>query len=221
MRFEDIGAAKCHRQRQRTAGQTLGVTSDIGRHVSLFAGEARSRAAPACHHFVGDQQNAMNFAYPFHLGEHPSRIDQHAAGAEDQRLNDQRRNRCITTSRRYRIQCRLLAAGRGKGNPLNIEQQRGVGCIEDTSFADRHAADRIAVIGAFQRQDATAPLAAVPPEAERHFQRDFDRGRAAIGEKDVFEPRRRHRDELPRELFSRVVGEAGKDDLIETIGLIS
>ena len=53
----------------------------------------RSGAAPPRHHFVGDKQNTVGVADPLHLREHPGRIDQHAAGAEDQRLDDQRRDR--------------------------------------------------------------------------------------------------------------------------------
>jgi hypothetical protein len=53
------------------------------------------------------------------------------------------------------------------------------------------------------------------PEAERHFQRDLDRGRSAVGEEYMFERGRRDRDEPLRELFGRRMREAGEDDLVE------
>src|SRR5260221_11001361 len=75
------------------------------------------------------------------------------------------------------------------------------------------------MIGAFQSQDTAAGLAAMSPEAQRHFQRDFNRRRSAIGKKDVFERRRRDRNEMPRQLFRRLVRKAGEDHLVEAIHL--
>ena len=50
----------------------------------------------------------------------------------------------------------LLAAGRRERNALDVEQQRLVGRVEHAARADRHAADRVAVIAVLERDDAAA-----------------------------------------------------------------
>jgi hypothetical protein len=147
-------------------------------------------------------------------------IDQHAAGAEDERLDDQRGDAAGAARRFEGIQRRFLAAGGRKGQPRDVEQQGIVGRVEDAAFAHRHSADGVAVIGALERKYAGALFGAMTPEAERHFQRDLHRGRSAIREKYVFEPRRRQRHQAPRELLRGLVREAGENHLIEAVGLV-
>src|SRR5258708_4155377 len=60
----------------------------------------------------------------------------------------------------------------------------------------------------------------MPPEAQRHFQSNFDRRRPAIRKKDVFKLRRRDRNEMPRKLFRRLVRKASEDHLVEAIHLV-
>ncbi len=75
------------------------------------------------------------------------------------------------------------------------------------------------MISAFQSENAAAFLAVVPPETKRHFQRDFNRRRSTVGEENIFQLWRRHRHEPPGELLRGLVGKAGKNNLIQSIGL--
>ena len=77
------------------------------------------------------------------------------------------------------------------------------------------------MIAVLQRDDARARFAAIAPEAQRHLDRHFDAGRAAVGIEHIVETRRRQRDEAPRQRFGRLMGEAGEDDLIESLRLIA
>ena len=113
----------------------------------------------------------------------------------------------------------LSCAGAGKGNVRDLEQHRIVGRIEDAARADRHAADRVAVIAVLEREDAVARLAAIVPVAERHLERDLDRGGAAVGEEDMRKSGRRDRDEAARQLLGGSVREAGENHLVESVGL--
>ena len=86
---EYLVAAERHRKRQRSSGETLGITSDIRQGGGLLAGEHGSRPAPAGHHLVRDEQHAVGRADPPQLCEHRGRVHEHAAGAEHQRLDDE------------------------------------------------------------------------------------------------------------------------------------
>ncbi len=70
-----------------------------------------------------------------------------------------------------------------------------------------------------QRDDAGTRLAAVAEIAERHLQRDLDRGRAAVGKEDVRQARRRDFDQAARDLFRGLMRDAGENHLIEPPGL--
>ena len=114
-----------------------------------------------------------------------------------------------------RVQRRLLAPRFGKRDRADIEQQRRIGLVEHAARADRHRADRVAVIAMLHHQDAVARLAAIGPEAERHLQRDLDAGRSAVREEDMRKRVGHHRDQCARQRLGRLVGPAGEDDLVE------
>src|SRR5579859_690326 len=71
-----------------------------------------------------------------------------------------------------------------------------------------------------RHDNACARLAGVMPVAERHFQRHFHTGRAAVGEEDVVETTRRKFQKQRGNLLGRFVSVAGKDDLVKLFGLI-
>ena len=137
----------------------------------------------------------MSRADALHFAEHGRRIHQHAAGAEHQRLDDEGGRLLLPADGIERVERLLLAAGRRKRNPAHLEKQRTIGIIEHAARADRHRSDRIAVIGMLHHDDAAALGAGVAPESERHFERDLDARRAAVGKEDVLETGRRQGDE--------------------------
>ena len=75
--------------------------------------------------------------------------------------------------------------------------------------ADGDRADRVAVVGVAQRDEAAAlGPAAVAPVLKGHLQRDLRRGRAVVGVEDAAQAGRRDLDEPLRELDRRRVREA-------------
>ena len=119
-----------------------------------------------------------------------------------------------------RVECPLFEPCGRVGNALDVEQQRRIGGIEDAARPRRHRADRIAVIGMFERQDARALLTRVAPIPKRHLQCDLDCRRSAIGKENVLETARCDLQKIARHGFGRIVGEAGKDNLVELISLL-
>ncbi len=220
MRIKDITAAERDRKRHRSSRQTFGITGDVRDHAGLFAGKQAAGSAPSRHDFIGNEKNAVGLANPLHLGKNRRRIDQHPARTQDQRLDDKRRDSAAAASRLQRVKRRVLSSLLRKGDALDVKQQRIIRRIENATLADGHSPDGVAMISAFQRENAAAFFTAVPPETKRHLQCDFDGCRPAVREENILELRRRDRDEPAGKLFRRLVGETGKNNLIETIRLI-
>ena len=213
-----------HRQRHRSAGQAFGQAQDIGHHARLIAGEQRAGATPAGHDFVGDEQHTMRAANRRHLTQNFCRIKQHTPCAEHQRLDDQRGGAGRAAGNFKRGQRGIAVAGgkcAGKRDHADIEQQRRIGRVEQPTRADRHRADRIAVIAVFHHQDAGAPGSGMRMKAERHFQRDFDRGRSAVGKEHPGQVGGHQCAQAFGNGFGGRVSPPGKDDLIQPFGLIA
>src|SRR3546814_9962267 len=70
-----------------------------------------------------------------------------------------------------------------EGDSVDVEQQGLPRAVVDAALADRHRADRVAVIAMLEDEDAAARLADVEPIAERHLERDLDAGRARVRER--------------------------------------
>src|SRR3984957_11739688 len=219
MRVENLGAAERHRKRQRPTGETFRIAGDIGRHVGLLAGEQRPGAAPAGHYLVGYEQNIRRFADPFHLLEHPGRIHQHPARAQDQRLHDKRCWTFMANRGLERIERRLLMASGWKRDGCHVEQQRSIGGVEHAARADRHRPDGVTVIGVLHHDDAASWLAYIVPVTERHFERHFHAGRATVGKENVLKAARRKFQDRRGDFFGRFVRKAGEYDLVELFGL--
>ena len=113
-------------------------------------------------------------------------VHQHAAGAQDQRLDDQRREVVAVAVEQggEGVQRRLLAAGSGERQEIDLEQHRLVGRGEDAARADRHRAEGVAVIAVREGDDAVPWPADVVPVAHRHLQSDLHRGRTGVGEEN-------------------------------------
>ena len=89
MRPIDCIAGSGDSQRDDAAGQALGHAQYIRFDAGLFTGKDGPGASPARHDFVRNEQDIM-FAADFrHLLQHFRTVYFHAAGAEDQRFDDQ------------------------------------------------------------------------------------------------------------------------------------
>ncbi len=136
----------------------------------------------------------------------------------------------LLASRLQRVERLLLRPGRRKGNGADIEQQGRPCSIVHAALADRHRADRVAMIAMFKNEDAMARRGqtvqrAIVPVAERHLQRDFDRSRSAVGIEDMGERVAPFRtggelDQATRNLFSGLMRVTGEDELVELPGLL-
>src|SRR3546814_18373594 len=67
----------------------------------------------------------------------------------------------------------------------HVEQQGLIRAVGDAALADRHRADRVAVIAVLKDEDTVTILADVGESAERHLERDLDAGRTRVGEEDA------------------------------------
>ena len=218
MRLEYRFAAQRHRERHRAAGEAFRQADDIGDHPRLVAGEARAGAAPAGHHLVGDEEDAVRRTNAAHFGEHPRRIDQHAAGAEDQRFDDEGGG-FLQASGFECVERGLFHAVMGEGDGVDVEQQRLPRAVVDAALADRHRADGVAMIAVVEDENAAARLAYVEPVAERHLERDLDAGRARVRKEDAGERGGGDADQFGGEAFGGLVRPAREDELVELFGL--
>ncbi len=78
-------------KRDGAAGEGFAEADDVGSYAGLFAGEHRAGAAEAGEDFVEDQQDVVALAEFFNFRENIGRVEFHAAGALDERLDDDRR----------------------------------------------------------------------------------------------------------------------------------
>ena len=199
-------------------------TKKITRAMELIAAtrvvkaQQRARAAPSGHDLVGDEQRSMRGADRLHLRKHRGRIHQHAPRPQHQRLDDECRRACSAFCLQ-RVKCGLRVLG-GKGHAADIEQHGGIGGIEHAARADRHRADRVAVIGMLHHHHAAARLATMRPVTERHLERDLDRGRPAVGEEHAGERIGQDAAQFMRHVFRGLVRPAGEDHLVEPLRLV-
>ena len=78
------------RHRQVAAGQPLAQAQQVGRDLFVLAGEQLAGPAEAGGHFVGDQQDVVPPRQFPHAAQVAGRVRDHAGGALDQRLDDDR-----------------------------------------------------------------------------------------------------------------------------------
>src|SRR3546814_9401756 len=112
--------------------------------------------------------------------------DLHPAGAENERFDDEGGGFAIRfwggAGGFERGERGLFHAFVREGDGVDVEQQGLPGTVVDAALADRHRADRVAVIAMLEDENAVARLADVEPIAERHLERDLDAGRARVRE---------------------------------------
>ena len=124
------------------------------------------------------------------------RLHADPGGALDQRLDDHRRDLA-----RVQLEHPLELPRVAGRDAVGLEQQRPVGAVEEVDAADRDRAQRVAVVGALEGDEAGPPAAlalALVPVLKRHLERDLDRGRPGLGVEDALEPGRRDLDQARR-----------------------
>src|SRR3546814_15254350 len=73
-----------------------------------------------------------------------------------------------------RVEAGLLLPFVREGDGAHVEQQGLIRAVVDAALADRHRADRVAVIAVLKDEDTVTILADVGESAERHLERDLD-----------------------------------------------
>ena len=138
------------------------------------------------------------------LAHHPQAlggVDVHAAGALQQRLDDDAGQLVGVLVRepleRLRPGGHAVAVGRRAVGEDLLGQHVAEHRVHPADrVAHAHAAERVAVVAAADREHAV-PLGAAGAALvlERHLQRDLDAHRAGVGEEDVLEPVGGHLDQ--------------------------
>ena len=199
----------------------------------VLAREHPAGAAESGEHFVGDEQRPVSIAEPSRARQKLARPDDHAAGRLQHRLDEDGGDAvAVALERRFEAaqavdlaarpletERAAIAVGRiGAGHP---KQQRRERAREDRILADRHRADRVAVIRVVQR-DERAPLGLteVAPVLVRELQRDFDGRRSVVGVEDARQAGRQDLEEALREVDGRRMRAAGEHDVFEPLRLL-
>ena len=227
---KDVVVGDRRRHRQIARGQPLGEADDVRGDTRLLHGEHGAGAAEAGRHLVEDDENAGG----------PGNVDQalekfrtahaHAAGALQQRLDDQSGDilRAVPQAILERgkrtalaILGRLVAVERvGEGQHRNLAHEIAMEREEARAAADRHGAERVAVIAAVEGdEDAAFSLAAIGPILIGHLQGDLDRGGAVIRIEDAREIAGEHSGERARQVDGRAMREAGEHHMLECFRL--
>ena len=155
-------------------------------------------------------------AEPSQLAQIVGRVEPHAAGPLHDGLEDHRRE--LVAMRVEELAqigeiAGLTAFAEAPRGPLREELLRERSREEPVHprhrVADRHRPERVAVIAPAQREHPPSLGASARlPVLERELERDLDRDRPGIREKDALEPARRHFGEALAETDGRLVGQA-------------
>ncbi len=204
-------------QRHVAAGDPLGDAEEVRRHVLLLAGEHRPGAAESGRHLVADQQDPVVVAQFAHHPQVAGRVGDHPGRALNQWLDDHRGD-LISSGR----EDARHVGGVARLGLVGLEQQRPVGRVEEVDATDRDRADRVAVVGVAEADEAS-PLgmaAALLLVLEGHLQRHLGRGRAGVRVEDAGEAGRGDPGQAAGELGGAGMGEAEHGrvgDLVELL----
>ena len=100
-----------------------------------------------------------------------------------------------------------------------VKEQRLVASSEHAARSHSHRADGVAMVAPIHDDDAMTRLTAVSPVPQRHFERNLDARRTAVGKKHVLKTLWRQGDEFGGELLRGRMRVLGEDDLVEQLGL--
>ena len=109
-----------------------------------------------------------------HRAQVAGRVDEHAGGALDQRLDDDRRD-LLAVGGEHALEVGGVAGLGGVG----LEQQRPVGGVEEVDPADRDRAERVAVVGVAQATNEVR-RACWPPRCCWYWKAIFSATSAAV-----------------------------------------
>ena len=104
-----------------------------------------------------------------------------------ERLDDHRGDRVLVLRERV-----LQGSGVTGRHSERVEQRGSVERVEEIDAADGDRADGVAVVGVLEGDEARSfrtGIARLLPVLKRHLERDFDGGRAGVGEEDMLEAR--------------------------------
>ena len=211
----------------RAARERLAHAEQVGSHVRVLAREHAPRAPEAGRDLVRDQQHVALVAELAHAPQIVGRVEPHAARALHDRLEDHRGQLAAVVAQQARELAPVLLAARlveAAARPLREqvmrEHAREQRVHAGHGIADRHRAERVAVIGAAQREQALAArLPARLPVLERELDRDLDRDRARVAQEYALERARRERDEPLAQRDGGLVGETAEHHVREPLEL--
>src|SRR6516225_10615061 len=167
-------------QRQHAAGQRLGGAHQIRYDAGRLVGPKRAGPPTARHYLVDNEEHIMLVSDFSNRAQGLRRVHPHPAGPLYERLNDD-------AGDLISMLAQVLIEPRGiDGQDIGLEQERLEAAEEHGIAADRHGAERVAVIAVLEADETRPPrLAVVAPELVRHLEGDFDRGAAVVGVKNA------------------------------------
>ena len=124
----------------------------------------------------------------------------------------------ITAAISLRVLLQMLVERFGiERHDVGLKQQRLEAAEEHRIAADRHGAERVAVVAVLEADEARAlRLAAMAPVLVRHLERDLDGGAAVVGVEDAAAgPRRSVVEQQLRQLDGPRVRDAGEQDVVD------
>ena len=206
-------------ERHVAVGESLAEAEEIRGHPLPLAGEHRPGPAEAGRDLVADQEDVVGVAELAHAAEVAGRLDEDAARALDERLDDHSRG-LLPVAVEDPLERRRVAGGdRALG-----EEQRLVGAVKEIDAAGGDRPDGVAVV-ALAEPDERGPAGVLPallaPELERHLQRDLGRGRAGVGVEDPVQALGGDRGQPGGQLGRGSVGEAQHRRVRDTVELVA
>jgi len=147
VRFENLMPAERDRERERASREALGITGDVGRDPRLVTGGEGARTSPSSHHLIRNKKDVVGGADSMKLGENTRRIHAHAAGTENQGLDEESGNRPCSTKFLQGIKGQCLMAWCGKRDDIDRKEEGFVRISKEPAGADTHSARSVAVVG--------------------------------------------------------------------------
>ena len=223
--FEHRFAGHGHAHRQTSPRQAFGQGHQIRPDARPPAGEPVAAASEAGEHFIGDQQGSRLAGACLHLPQKLWPHHGHAPGPLQQRFEDHRRCRCLQHALEH-LECRrflglhgiVVPPGGRPGNPGDGKKLVFEWGAEQVAFANGHRSEGVAVISPVEGDDLIARLAPVGPPLAGDLERHFHRRGAVVGEEQPLQAAEAA--QAYGQLFRRLMGEVGKNHLLEAGGLI-
>ncbi len=202
--LEDAPRRESRSHRQDASGQALRGAQQVGRDSGVRTGPHRAGASVAGEDLVEDEQDVVAVAELARCAQVTDVVEAHSGGALHHGFEHDRGDApCLRRERpRERAHSAVERSGlEGRRHVEALEERAFERAAEELDAAERGRAERLAVEGAFER-DERAPLGAprLRGELQRELHRDLYGRRAVVAEEDVLEARRRDPAERLREL---------------------